>query len=194
LTHLDAKVGQIVEALERTDLRSRTLIVYSSDNGGQQSWNAPPSEYNGRYAPHTTLGDNRPLRGWKGSLYEGGIRVPAFVNWPEKVPAGRVVSSVTHVLDWAPTLIRLAGGEVDPQWKLDGQDLWPTVTGTADPPGQRSFYWRTPRHSAARQGDWKLVLSGEQAELFQLADDPNEQTDLAAEHPQRVEALRRLIE
>jgi arylsulfatase A-like enzyme len=197
ITHVDATIGRIIDALDRTGLRKRTIFVYSSDNGGQKSWSAPEREYNGRYAAHTTLGDNTPLRGWKTDLYEGGIRVPAFVNWPGQVPAGRTVSGVTHVLDWAPTLIRLAGGEVDPEWKLDGDDIWPLISGQSDSLGTRSFYWHTPRDRAVRQGDWKLVVTGRdqrKAELFHLADDPNETTDLAARQPQRVEELKKLFE
>lgn len=195
ITHLDHEVGRIVEALDRTGLRERTLIIYASDNGGQKNWDAPEKEYNGRYASHTTLGDNRPLRGWKTELYEGGIRVPALLNWPGKVPAGRVVSSPTHVLDWAPTLIGLAGGDPDPSF--DGEDIWPLISGQRDDLGERQFWWRTPKQSAARQGDWKLLLhgrDGENAELFNLADDPNEQIDLADQHPEKIAQLKALIE
>src|SRR5690606_24825392 len=105
--------------------RQNTLIIYSSDNGGQRSWSGSPREYNGRYAPHTTLGNNEPLRGWKGGLYEGGIRVPAFANWPGVLKAGTLIPSPTHTCDWAATLIGLAGGEIDEQAQLEGIDIWP---------------------------------------------------------------------
>ena len=123
VTHLCDRVGRIVEALERKGLRENTLIVFSSDNGGQRRWGAPVKEYNGRYAAHTTLGNNQPLRGWKGELYEGGIRVPALVNWPDHIPAGRIFDSPTHVVDWLPTLIRAAGGDLTEAKAAEGIDL-----------------------------------------------------------------------
>src|SRR5690606_8349398 len=104
ISHMDYQIGRIIEALERTGKRNETLIIFSSDNGGQRSWSAPQREYNGRYAPHTTMGNNEPLRGWKTDLYEGGIRVPALVNWPGVVPSGEVVEAPLHIVDWASTL------------------------------------------------------------------------------------------
>jgi arylsulfatase A-like enzyme len=127
VTHLDDGVGRILAALERTGHRDHTLIVFSSDNGGQRGWSAPQREYNGRYAEHTTLGNNQPLRGWKGELYEGGIRVPAFVNWPGRIPAGRVLDSPTHVVDWLPTLNQTAGGDPANVNAAEGVDLWPAL-------------------------------------------------------------------
>lgn len=195
VTHMDEGIGQVVSALDRTGLRQHTLIVFSSDNGGQRRWNAPPSEYNGRYAPHTTLGDNRPLRGWKTELYEGGIRVPALMNWPGVLGAGGEVTSPTHVCDLAPTLLRLAGGTVDPGWTLEGADLWPLVNGRDTAPAPRTLYWRTPSHRAIRQGDWKLIVDrNDAAELFDLRADPHEQHERSAQHPERVRDLRRLLE
>lgn len=209
ITHLDHHVGRIIDALARCGLRERTLIIYTSDNGGQRNWEASRNEYNGRYASHTTLGDNRPLRGWKGDLYEGGIRVPALVNWPGKIPAGHVVSSPTHVLDWAATLLPLAAGDTDAAFEsqpveghpLEGEDIWPLLSGQRERDqreriGERRFWWRTPHQSAARQGDWKLVhgRGRDQAELFNVANDPNEQNDLADQHPEKVAQLKELIE
>ncbi len=195
VTHLDDGVGQIIAALERTGQREHTLVVFLSDNGGQESWSAPVREYNGRYAPHTTLGDNRPLRGWKGQLYEGGIRVPALVNWPGMLEAGGVLRVPTGALDLAPTLIRLAGGDVDSQWNLEGEDLWPVLTDQATDLGTRQFYWNHGnRLWAVRDGDWKLILHRDgRTELFHLAEDPYEQEDVADQHPERVERLREEI-
>jgi arylsulfatase A-like enzyme len=196
VTHVDHGVGQIVQALERTGQRERTLIVFSSDNGGQQSWNASEAEYNGRYAAHTRLGNNRPLRGWKGELYEGGIRVPVFVNWPGRIPAGRVFETPTHVVDWMPTLIRAAGGDPPQGESIEGIDLWAALTGQSPTLPDRVMYWKTPSASAVRQGDWKLiqVRRGGRVELFQLKDDPLEETDLAAEQPAKVSELLALLE
>ncbi len=201
ITHLDDGVGQIVETLERTGKRDQTLIIFSSDNGGQRSWSAPDQQYNGRYAAHTTLGNNEPLRGWKGDLYEGGIRIPALVHWPGTLEAGRVVDHPTHTCDWAPTLITLAAGSVDDAWELDGENVWPLLRdpepGDSEPgdsehqPTARTLYWRTRDGAAVRDGDWKLIQmkNRETPELFDLAEDPHEQTNLADREPERVKTL-----
>jgi arylsulfatase A-like enzyme len=196
ITHVDHDVGRIIEALERTDKRQNTLIIYSSDNGGQRDWSAPDREYNGRYAAHRTLGNNEPLRGWKGDVYDGGIRVPAFVNWPGILESGRILDAPTHTCDWAPTLIRLAGGEPQQEWQLDGLDIWPQLSDSRHQPEARTMYWRTPRRSAIRSGDWKLVTdrNHQNPELFHLAEDPYEQTDRADKMPERVQELTKLLD
>ncbi|MDY0166598.1 MAG: sulfatase-like hydrolase/transferase [Thermoguttaceae bacterium] len=192
VTHMDDAIGKVIEALDRTGKRKNTLVIFLSDNGGQESWSSSEREYNGRYAPHTTLGDNRPLRGWKGSLYEGGIRVPAAANWPGTIEPERVVGSPVSKLDWAPTLIRLAGGQVNPAWKLEGADIWPLLTGEAGPAQSRQFFWNHGNAvRALRDGDWKLILHRNgRVELFNLAIDPNEEHDLSEEDVQKVEQLR----
>lgn len=195
VTHLDDSVGRIVEALERAGVRDNTLIVFSSDNGGQQNWTAPPDQYNGRYAPHTTLGNNRPLRGWKGDLYEGGIRVPAFVNWPGRIPGGGVVESPTHVVDWLPTLVRAAGGDPGGLGTAEGIDLWDALRGQISQLPDRSLYWKTPSASAIRHGPWKLIQhrGTSRTELFHLEDDPVEQDDLAERQADRAGRLLALL-
>jgi len=192
ITHMDFQIGRLVEALERTGKRKNTLILYSSDNGGQRSWGAPVGEYNGRYAPHTTLGNNLPLRGWKTELYEGGIRVPAFANWPGVLPKGAVVDIPLHITDWAPTLLTLAGAKVRAEWKLDGADIWAVLKGERRDLGERSLYWRTPAGRAVRHGDWKLIhnRAPNTFELFHLGRDPYEKNDLAATNPEQVRALQ----
>jgi arylsulfatase A-like enzyme len=195
ITHMDFQIGRLVEALERTGKRQSTLIVFSSDNGGQRSWPAPPKEYNGRYAPHTTLGNNEPLRGWKTELYEGGIRVPAFANWPGVLPRGTVVETPLHIADWAPTFITLAGGKIQPEWKFDGANIWEVLTGRKPGVGERALYWRTPGGAAVRHGTWKLIQrSGNPVELFDLSRDPYEKNNLASAQPDRVKALQAQLE
>ena len=195
VTHLDDGVGRIVEALKRTGLRENTLIVFSSDNGGQRDWNATENQYNGRYAALKTLGNNQPLRGWKGDLYEGGIRVPAFVNWPGRVPAGRVFDLPTHAVDWLPTLIHAAGGKLEDGVAADGIDLWPALVGKSSTLPQRVMYWKTPSASAVRQGDWKLIRhrGGNRSELFDLKDDPLEKQDLAEKESEKVSQLSAVL-
>lgn len=117
------------------------MIVFLSDNGGQESWSAPETQYNGRYAAHTRFGDNR-CGGGKGSLYEGALHVPAVVNWPGQLEGGRRVEAPTHVLDLTATLLERAGAE--PPATLDGTSLWPLLTGetSACRWPDRRFYWR----------------------------------------------------
>ena len=167
------------------------------DNDGQQSWSSK-TQYDGRYPPHDRLGDNRPLRGWKGQLYEGGIRVPALVNWPERLRP-RIVNDVTSVLDLLPTLTAVAGGQDISQQQaasapadapLEGMNIWPVLTGDGSA-GPRELYWKTGGQYALRAGDFKLIRKGKsgRCELFNLARDPYEQDDLAGDQPQRVQQL-----
>ncbi len=196
VTHLDDGVGRIVKALERAGLRENTLIVFSSDNGGQRNWGARDSEYNGRYAAHRTLGNNQPLRGWKGDLYEGGIRVPAFVNWPGHIPAERVFEKPTHTVDWLPTLIRAAGGNPAGESAAEGIDLWAALRGESADLSERNMYWKTPSASAVRDGDWKLILhrKANRIELFNLQDDPLEEKDLSGTETEKARRLRMLLD
>src|SRR5690606_40092805 len=108
-----------------------------------------------------TMGNNEPLRGWKTDLYEGGIRVPALVNWPGVVPSGEVVEAPLHIVDWASTLIQLVGGQALADWKLDGENIWPLLTGEEKDLEPRPLYWKTPRESALRYEGWKLLIDRE---------------------------------
>ena len=195
ITHMDHGIGRIVEALDEQGLRRDTLVVFVSDNGGQKSWHST-EQYKGRYAdkPHTVLGDNRPLRGWKGDVYEGGIRVPALVCWPGVLQPGQCNAPV-HIVDWMPTLCTLAGysGETDLKW--DGRDVWPAIRDPEAASAPRSLYWKAPNFSAVRRGDWKLIAAnkGDDVELYNLASDPYETKDLAREQPQRVAQLQALL-
>lgn len=194
--HLDDSVGRIVAALEKTGRREDTLVVFTSDNGGSTAENAgqtyPPDGYPEGRLP----GNNMPLRGEKGSLYEGGIRVPTFVNWPGKLKPGRIGSPL-GVADWMPTFCALAGHEPDTDLRWDGQNIWPVLSGEAVPPA-RLLYWAGPgfKQQAVRDGDWKLVVTKgakdkpNKEELFDLATDPNEATDLAAQMPDKVAQLK----
>jgi arylsulfatase B len=193
VTHMDDAIGRVVAALDRTGQRGQTLIVFTSDNGGQKDY-SPRTDYGGRYGPYKALGENRPLRGWKGGLYEGGVRVPAFANWPGRLTP-RVVTSTVSALDWPPTLATLAGARIDPLWRWEGIDLWPALNGAAGP-SPRRLYWKTDRESAVRAGDLKLIVprrEGGVAELYDLADDPGESKDLAIPQPDRVARLTRSL-
>ena len=195
VTHMDHGIGRIVEAVERQGAAEETLIVFASDNGGQKSWHNS-SQYKGRYAdkPHDVLGDNRPLRGWKGEVYEGGIRVPALASWPGVLEAGQVDTPL-HIVDWMPTLCGLAGYADGAAREWDGRDMWPAIAGAGDVSGSRTLYWKTPGAWAVRRGDWKLIArkNSERLELYDVTHDPYEQRDMATERPAKVAELRTVL-
>jgi len=195
VTHMDHGIGQIVDALGRKGLRKNTLVVFVSDNGGQKSWHSK-DQYKGRYAdkPHTVLGNNLPLRGWKGDVYEGGIRVPALANWPGVLKPGRVDVPV-HIVDWMPTLCGLAGYSPRRDLKWDGRDIWPFVVGRTRKAEPRTLYWKTPGSSALRYGDLKLIAKkgAGDAQLYNIVKDPYEKQDLAKKQPDAVARLKAML-
>jgi arylsulfatase A-like enzyme len=200
---MDEAIGQIVAAVDQRGLRTNTLFVFASDNGGPQP---------GR------LTSNGPFRAGKGTLYEGGVRVCAFATWAGRIPAGSVVNQPLHIVDWYPTLLKLAGAPLTQPLPLDGRDLWATLAEGRPSPHDALLLNTAPRGGAIRLGDWKLVLNGgvndmdeaensdaanpraarraraETAELFNLAEDPGEKTNLASKHPEKVRELRARLE
>ncbi len=187
VSQLDAKIGEFVRALEATGQRQQTLIVFTSDNGGLPGGG---NAYVSDVPPAPAAGSNKPLRGRKGQLFEGGIRVPALVSWPGRLSA-RVVRAPIHAVDWMPTLTKLVGyrPEQDLQW--DGGDIWPLLSGEDQEPPPRTLYWPYRKQRAIRHGDWKLIVrEGKPPLLFDLARDPYEKTNRAAQEPDRIEDLR----
>jgi arylsulfatase A-like enzyme len=191
---MDEAVGQIIAALDEKSLRQNTLIVFSSDNGGP----APGKVTN-----------NGPLRAGKTTLYEGGVRVAAFTTWSGRIKPGTVVKAALHMVDWYPTLLKIAGASLDQRLPIDGRDAWPTIAAGKPSPHTEILLNASPQTGAIRVGDWKLVLNGDYSaevadvelrrdsapsaslvELFNLADDPSETNNLADKHPEKVKALR----
>jgi arylsulfatase A-like enzyme len=174
---LDDAVGKVVAALKETGTWENTLLFFFSDNGG----------------PLAQSADNTPLRGGKHTDYEGGLRTPFLVMWPEKLQPGTsdvVVSS----LDVLPTVLAAAGVEAPAERRSDGIDLIPVLSG-AKTPGPRTLYWSSAEEGgwwAVRSGDWKLVAERDRIELFDLAKDPGESNDLAAMNPDQVARLTAL--
>ena len=194
IMHLDDAVGQVLAALESKGVRDRTLVVFTSDNGGSTAQNNDTKYPADDYETGRLTGNNLPLRAEKGSLYEGGTRVPCLVNWPGKVAPG--VSEVpVHIVDWMPTFCALAGwgGERDLKW--DGVDLSGLLLEGREP-GERSLYSAGTgfKSRALRRGDWKLIEFGSQDkpryELYHIGLDESEQEDLAQREAARVEGLK----
>ena len=194
--HMDNAIGQMIDALVDTRQYTNTLIVFFSDNGGTNGDDS--SRYPNTKPKGRIRGLNTPLRGWKTQVYEGGIRVPACVSWPGKLKP-RKLATPLHVVDWMPTLCEVAGCEVEKDLKWDGRNVWPLLTGKGPPAEARILYCQgVGRRSAALlSGEWKLVVHGRNAkarrELYHLSSDPNEKTNLAARHPERVKALTRML-
>jgi arylsulfatase A-like enzyme len=180
LARLDEGVGRIRAALRDQGLGENTLVVFLSDNGG------PTREL---------TSSNLPLRGEKGGLYEGGIRVPFLMSWKGRLPAGRVDDRPVSALDVLPTALAAAG--VSPPGdarSLDGVDLLPYLTDARRGRPHDRLYWRVGPKAALRLGDWKLVRdAGRRAQdawqLFDLSNDPAERHDLAAREPAKVREL-----
>ncbi|HEV7222647.1 MAG TPA: sulfatase [Pirellulales bacterium] len=182
---MDQAVGKVLGKLDELGLAENTLVIFTSDNGGLSTSEGWPTS-------------NVPLRGGKGWMYEGGIGEPLLVRWPKEVKAGTVVGAPVSSPDFFPTLLEAAGAKPQPGQTLDGLSLMPLLRGGALP--ERALFWHYPHYgnqggapgAAIRRGDWKLIewLEDGRAELFDLAADPGEQLDLAAEQPERVAKLR----
>lgn len=192
LAAVDEAVGQIVGAVRDASLESNTLFIFSSDNGGP---NPGKITDNGRY------------RAGKGTVYEGGVRVAAFAKWEGQIKPGSVVTQPLHIVDWYPTLLKLAGAKPEQPLPLDGRDAWPTITSGAPSPHEDILLNTAPKGGAIRVGDWKLVINGSatvhdddeqetstgagaKVELFNLIDDPSEKENLASAQPEKVKQLR----
>ena len=172
LAAMDEAVGTIVEAVDKAGARDHTLFIFASDNGGP------------------AVASNGPLRAGKGSLYEGGVRVPAFASWKGRIPAGSVVEEPLHMVDWYPTLLKLAGARLEQKLPIDGRDAWPAIAQGGPSPHDDILLNSDPDSGAIRAGAWKLVVDKDAVELFNLKDDPFEKKDQAAEKPEKVKELR----
>ena len=196
--HLDDAVGRILAALEKKGVRDDTLVVFTSDNGGSTAGNND-QKYPDDQCPDGKLpGNNKPWRGEKGDLYEGGTRVPTLVSWPGRVKPGKVATPV-QIIDWMPTLTALAGWKPERDLKWDGTDLTALLLHHTPLP-ERPLYAVAPGWKArsVRMGDWKLIVHDEKksarVELFDLATDPAESKSQAELQPDRVQKLRQLIQ
>jgi arylsulfatase A len=194
ISRLDSDVGVLLDELDRLQLTENTLVVFSADNGTTHLSEEVDAEF------FNSVGE---LRGLKGSLYEGGVRVPTIVSWPGRIPAGTESDFVSGFEDWMPTLAEFTGArDVRRNDSIggDGVSLVPVLT-TLQQTERPWLYREFPGYGgqlSLRQGPWKLVRQNlskgsETAELYNLETDPGERTNLAAEHPEKLTTLSNLV-
>ena len=201
LESVDRSVGRLRDALEQTGQAENTVVVFTSDNGGLRT------HFTGKPVSHGQAGNpvssNAPLRGEKGSLYEGGIRVPLVVHWPGVADGGRACDAVVTTSDLMPTILELAGAAVPADPPLDGVSLVPVLRGECGA-AREAVCWHYPHYhhdvpaGAVRAGGWKLIERYDAggaagAELFDLSKDVGETTDLADAEPEKLAELRGLL-
>ena len=171
ISELDMGIGKVLHALDSLDLRENTLVWFLSDNGGSRK-----------------TGCNLPLRGFKGTNYEGGIRVPFVLSWPGKVKSNSLLHEPVITLDIGTTAIALSGGNIN-ELNLHGKDLSRYITRKVNKIERDALYWRTGRtiqNGAIREKDYKLIIKEHKVELYNLKNDLLETTDLANEEPELV--------
>jgi arylsulfatase A-like enzyme len=169
---MDAQIGRVLQALDDNGIARDTIVIFTSDNGGE------------RYA------DTWPFTGRKTELLEGGLRIPAIISWPSRIPAGRVSEQVTANMDWLPTVLAAAGTVADPAYPPDGMNLVAHLTEGA-PIVERKLFWRYKGlwQRAARIGDWKYLKILDNTFLFNVVDDPMERANMKERHKDIYEQL-----
>ena len=193
IASMDDEIGKVIAALDKKKMRDNTLIVFMSDNGGNVS-----AMFSGDVdvSKLKLPADNGPYRGGKGMLYEGGTRVAALANWPGRIKPGEV-KEVIHVVDMFPTLTGLADANAGKGKPLDGLNVWSTISEGKPSPRQEVVYNIEPFRGGVRKGDLKLVWRTplpSALELYNIAEDPSEKTNLADKNPQKVAELQKRIE
>jgi arylsulfatase A-like enzyme len=167
---LDDGIGRVMKAIKSAGLDNNTLVIFTSDNGGERfsyQW---------------------PFSGQKGELLEGGIRVPAIVRWPGVVPAKRVSHQMAISMDWTATILAAAGARAAVDYPLDGVDLLPVIKGISSV-RDRTFFWRLRDQDAVRDGKWKYVRTGNSRSLFDLSIDERELADFSGKNPEILQRL-----
>lgn len=171
MKNLDAGIGRVLDTLRSTGLDRNTLVIFTSDNGGER------------------FSFNWPFTGQKMDLHEGGVRVPAIVRWPGVTKAGTTSNQPVITMDWSATMIAAAGGNADPGYPLDGEDLI-GVLNAQRAIFDRNFFWRTRRQGAMRSGRWKYIREGKAESLHDLSTDEREQANFAEAMPDKLKELR----
>ncbi|MEM8953075.1 MAG: sulfatase-like hydrolase/transferase [Verrucomicrobiota bacterium] len=172
VTAMDKSIGSILDFLDENQLAQNTIVIFFSDNGGSGD------------------ADNSPLRGKKGDTFEGGIRVPCLIRWPAQIPAGTVSHAFLTSLEILPTLAYACQFTVPEEIKLDGFNMLPTLLGETESPRQDMF-WKRKNSLGARVGPWKYVVMNNNEYLFNLEEDIGEQNNLATDHPDILNRLKK---
>lgn len=183
VTHMDYNIGRVLGALDALGLRQNTLVIFASDNGAAVM------------APLKELNCGAGLKGHKGQLYEGGIRVPLIVNQPGKVPVQNL-SNLVYFPDFMPTLAQITGSSKSLPRDIDGMDVSPLFYGKQIDTDNRYLYWEFPgKQRAIRHGEWKAesIGQGHPVELYNIKEDPNEQNNLAEKYPKMVKTLDKMM-
>jgi arylsulfatase A-like enzyme len=172
---VDWSVGRVLDTLRELNLAEKTLVLFTSDNGG------------------TPRAVNTPLRGFKGSVLEGGMREPTIAWWPGRIAGGTTCDALTTMMDVLPTFVKLACGKIPADRKLDGYDIWPLLIGqTKDTSYEAFYYYRGVELQAVRQGPWKLHLA--KGQLYNLDTDIGESKDVAKDNAEVVAKLESLAD
>jgi arylsulfatase A-like enzyme len=175
---MDSAIGRILQTLQTTGLSKNTMVIFTSDNGGER------------------FSDNGGLRERKMQLWEGGIRVPAIVCWPGKIPANKVISTpITH-MDFTATILSLAKAKANASFPLDGMDISPWLFRGKAPDVSRVFYWRVSQRyqqKATRMGNWKYLQTETGEYLFDLASDPYERNSLKVAFPHKLNEMKEML-
>lgn len=185
LVSLDDNIGKILKAIEANGIADNTIVIFTNDNGGQTATGA----------------NNGKLRGKKGTLWEGGVRIPWAMRWPSKIKPNSVIDTPTISLDILPTIINAAGHSIRDEWQLDGRSFLPLLTGKSDSLPTRTLFWRqhgSQGSIALRHDNWKLIHNRSEPQskpqLFDLEQDLGEENDLATQHPDLVADLVKKLE
>ena len=176
--HLDGQIGELLAVIERAGVAENTIVIFTNDNGGE--W----------------LASSAPFFGRKWTVFEGGIRVPAIVRWPNRIPAGAVSDQVGITMDLTASILAVTGAPVPPAARLEGVNLFPIWEGRA-PEVERALFWRAgsgaAKQAAVRRGQWKLIVDGPHTYLFDLGRDLSERNDLAKWRQDIAQELQPLL-
>jgi len=182
---MDDNVGKILATIANNDLADNTMVIFTNDNGGPGGKDST---------------SNYPLKGHKGSLLEGGIRVPWAMSWPGVISPGTVIDELTITMDILPTVIEAAGASVDSEWRLDGRSLLPLLKNPEGVREDRTLYWRRSGIEgpiALREGNWKLLSRNsddKKPELYNLAKDVGEKNNIAEQNPKVLKRLMKKLD
>jgi len=170
---LDSNIGRVLQALDVLGLAGDTIVIFTSDNGGER------------------FSKIWPFTGMKGELLEGGLRIPAIARWPGRIPAGAVSEQVMISMDWMPTLLAAAGTQMDSAYPADGDNLLPVLTGR-ESPHPRKLFWRfkSGGQRAVRDGDWKYLQIAGNEYLFDVVNDPRERANLKERYKDVFDRLK----